>query len=450
MYEDIVNEPIVLDAFKPRWYQEPIFDAIENKGYKRVIAVLPRRAGKDIACWNLIIRQALSRVGIYWYILPTYSQGKKVIFDGIDTDGKRFIDYIPRKLIKSSNSQEQKIMLVNGSLIQIVGASNIDRLVGSNPIGCIFSEYAMVNDPQVYQLIRPILSQNDGFCCFISTPRGHNSFYDLWNIAQQNRDIWFSYRLTVEDTKHIPLELIEIERQSGEMSEDLIQQEYYVSWDQGVQGAWYTRYLDNMRVADQIAKVPWEFGYKVNTAWDIGMRDQTSIIMYQTIGATLRIIDCYENSGVGLEHYVAHLKSKPYQYGVHIAPHDIKVREWGTGLSRLEKAEQLGISFDLAPDLSVADGIEAVRTTLSKIWIDEKKCQPVIKMLENYRKEWDSKRQVYRNVPLHDKYSHMADALRYLCVSLEKTRDGLTADDVRKMHINAMYGDAQFLPAPFR
>lgn len=441
---------IVLDEFKPRWYQVPLFDAIENKGYKRVLAILPRRAGKDISSFTVMLRQAIKRVGVYWYILPTYAQGKKVIFDGIDNQGKRFLDYIPATLITSTNSQDMKIKLINGSMIQIIGANKIDNLVGANPIGCVFSEYALINDRRVYQLIRPILSANDGWCIMISTPRGRNHLWDLWKIAQDNPQEWFSYRLTLDDTKHIPLEQIEIERQSGEMSEDLIQQEYYVSFSCGVEGAYYTRYLDIMRSNNQITQVPWEIDHPVHTAWDLGMRDKTSIIFFQVIGTSVRIIDCYENSDVGLEHYTALLKSKPYQYGTHIAPHDIRVRELGSGLSRIEKASQLGISFDLAPSLSVADGIEAVRSSLGKIWIDEGKCILVIKMLESYRKEYDAKRQVYRDTPLHDKFSDMADALRYMCISLHKTKDGMTAEDVRRQYEQAVYGIKSNLPPIFR
>lgn len=447
MQEELI---ITLDEFTPRWYQIPLFDAIENKGYKRVLAILPRRAGKDISSFTVMLRQAIKRVGVYWYILPTYAQGKKVIFDGIDNQGKRFLDYIPPALITSINSQEMKIKLINGSMIQIIGANKIDNLVGANPIGCVFSEYALINDRRVYQLIRPILSANDGWCIMISTPRGRNHLFDLWKIAQDNPHEWFSYRLTLDDTKHIPLEQIEIERASGELSEDLIQQEYYVSFSCGVEGAYYTRYLDTMRFNNQITHVPWELDHPVHTAWDLGMRDKTSIIFFQNIGTSVRIIDCYENSDVGLEHYTSLLKSKPYQYGTHIAPHDIKVREMGTGLSRREKAQQLGVSFDLAPNLSITDGIEAVRSSLGKIWIDDGKCGPIIKMLESYRKEYDVKRQVYRENPLHDKFSHMADALRYMCISLHKTRDGMTAEDVRKQYEQALYGTQGTLPPIFR
>jgi hypothetical protein len=161
-----------------------------------------------------------------------------------------------------------------------------------------------------------------------------------------------------------------------------------------------------MRLNNQIGMVPWEPAFKVNLAIDIGVRDSTTIIWWQNIGATVRIIDCYENSKEGLEFYAKIIQSKPYQMGRYIAPHDIAVKEWGSGMTRIEKAKQLGIPFTVAGNYSIEDGIEAVRSTLPKCWIDEVKCKPLIKALENYRQEWDDKRKVYKTTPLHDQWSH--------------------------------------------
>lgn len=439
---------ITLNMFVPRSYQIPIMDAILNKGYRRVVAILPRRAGKDICGFNIMIRSAVKRVGVYWYIFPTYSQARKCLFDSITSEGIRFLDYIPRDLVESINSQEMKIRFINGSIIQFLGSDNYDSLVGSNAIAMIFSEYAL-QDPRAYQYLRPVLMANDGWALFLSTPRGKNHLWEMYQVAQ-NFDDWFCYKLTIEDTKHISLEEIDKERKEGIMSEDLIRQEYYTDFTMGVEGAYYAKYLDQMRVSGQIGSVPWEPAFKVHTAWDIGVRDSTSIIFFQNVGQTVRIIDCYENSKEGLEHYVKVLDRKPYHYGKHIAPHDIRVREFGSGLTRIEKARQLGIEFTLANELSIEDGIEAVRSSFSKIWIDETKCATLIKSLENYRQEYDAKKRVYRSRPLHDWSSHMADAARYLCVSLPKTRDSLSAAELDKRYKQALYGEQSNLPPVFR
>ena len=176
-----------------------------------------------------------------------------------------------------------------------------------------------------------------------------------------------------------------------------------------------------MRLKGQIGNVPYEAGFKTHTAWDIGVRDSTSIIFFQTIGTVVHIIDYYENSKVGLEHYIKVLEQKPYVYGKHIGPHDIKVKEWGSGMTRIEKAKQLGISFTVAPDLSIEDGIESVRSAFSKIWIDDKSCGPLLKALENYRQEYDVKRNVYKANPLHDFSSHAC----FSADTLVLTRSGI-------------------------
>jgi phage terminase large subunit len=448
-----------LNKFVPRPYQIPIFQAIENKGFKRVIAILPRRAGKDLCAFNLLIRAAIRKPGVYWMCYPTYQMGRKILFDSLTSDGIRFLDYIPKELIESINSTEMKIRMINQSLIQVVGSDNYNSLVGTNALGIIFSEWSL-QDERVYQYLRPVLTHNDGFALFITTPRGKNHAHNLWQIAIHNPEDWFAYKLTVEQTKHIPLEAIEKELLSGEMSEDLIQQEYYCSFDLGIEGAYYTKYIDRMRLNKQIGIVPWENGFKVNTAWDLGVRDSTVIIFFQTVNNQIRIIDCYEKNKQGLEHYVNILNSKPYVYGKHFAPADIIVKELGTGLTRLEKSRQLGLKFETrtennelksaVPNLSIEDGIEAVRSSLGKIWIDELNCKPLIKAIENYRQEYDAKRKVYKPHPLHDNNSHFADALRYLCVSLPKTRDGLTPEELDRQYREAVYGGQSSVPNFFR
>jgi len=265
-------------VFIPRPYQTPICDALENKGYKKIIAVLPRRAGKDIVAWNLAIRQCIKKRCVVFYIFPTYSQAKKVIYDSITNEGVTFHDFIPEKLIKSKNAQEMKFTFINGSILQLVGSDHYDRLVGTNPYGCVFSEYAL-QDPRAYQFIRPILAANDGWALFISTPRGKNNLWELFKVAEQN-DNWFAYKLTLDDTKHISLEEIEQQRLEGIMSEDLIQQEYFTSWTMGVEGAYYTKYIDNLRIKNQITDVPYEPAFKVYTAWDLGVPSIDIILLF--------------------------------------------------------------------------------------------------------------------------------------------------------------------------
>lgn len=440
-----------LNEFKPRSYQAPVLKALAQ-GYKRVLAILPRRAGKDITALNYVIRQMWEEPGVYYYIFPTYSQAKKVIWDSMTNEGKRILDYFPEELVLQMNSQEMKIRTVakggKTSLFQLIGSDNYDSLMGTNPRGCVFSEYAL-QDPLAYQYIRPILTANGGWALFISTPRGKNHLWSLYQLAKESPD-WFSYKLTIEDTEHIPMKEIERERREGLMSEDMIQQEYYTSFDMGIEGSYYSRYIDKCKRESRIGVVPWENGFKVHTSWDLGVRDSTSIIFFQTIGQTVRIIDCYENSKQGLEHYAEILANKPYLYGTHIAPPDIRVKEWGSGITRFEKARQLGINYTIAAIHEVPDGIEAARSLFSKLWIDKEKGSDLIKSLENYRQEYDSKKKVYLPRPLHDWSSHFADSFRYLAIALPKTADGLSSQDLEALQQEALYGSDAKLPQFFQ
>jgi phage terminase large subunit len=440
------------DYFKPREYQLPIFKAFEEDKYKKLMIVMGRRAGKDVCCFNLMVRAALRRVGIYYYILPNAVQARRVMFDGMTIDGQKIIDYIPKSLVSKVNIQQMKITFINDSIIQFVGSENYNSLRGTNPVGCVFSEYAYCH-PASYPTVRPILLANNGFCIFISTPFGENHFFDLYNIAKDNPHEWFTYLLPASISKHISQEEIQREIESGEISPDMAAQEYEVSFSVGARGAYYSTYLNKMELSGQIGRVAWEPDYPVHSAWDIGMADSTSILMFQIIDRRVNIIDMYQNENVGLEHYVNYLQSKEYTWGTHIAPHDIKVREFTSGgLTRQEKAARLGINFVIAPSLSIMDGIESVRTTLPRMYIDEGKCKTLIAGLRNYRKEYDAAHGVYKNRPLHDKNSHVMDSLRYLCTSLPLiAHSDSSPEELEKRYQEAMYGRGQSnLPPVFR
>jgi len=256
--------------------------------------------------------------------------------------------------------------------------------------------------------------------------------------------------LGLNETRHIDPSEIDREIAEGKMSPDLIQQEFYCSFEAGVEGSYYCKYIDRMKLNNQLGVVPWEAGFQVHTAWDLGTADSTVIVFFQCIGQTVRIIDYYEKNKEGLEHYVNLINSKPYTYGKHIAPHDIAVKELGTGMTRIEKAKNLGIEFTVAYNVSIIDGIESVRSALSKIWIDDQRCAKLIRALENYRQEWCPRKQRYRPVPLHDMYSHAADAMRYLCISLPKTSDSISAEELEKVRYEAVYGNESKLPDFFQ
>lgn len=232
--------------FEPRDYQLPFFRAMDS-GIKRAVLVWHRRAGKDKACFNYTIKRAFERVGTYFYFLPEYSQGKKVIWDNIDNDGFRMLDHIPSALVKSTNATDLKVTLVNNSVIQIMGADNFSKSgVGTNPIGVVLSEYS-INSPEVWDFLRPILAVNGGWAVFNFTPRGQNHAYALLEMAKNNEE-WFTQVLTVDDTHILTPEDIARERAEG-MSQAMIDQEFFCKFIESATS--YFKNIANVCVVEQ-------------------------------------------------------------------------------------------------------------------------------------------------------------------------------------------------------
>ena len=183
------------------------------------------------------------------------------------------------------------------------------------------------------------------------------------------------------------------------------------------EGSYYSTELRRAKDEDRITKVRYDRGKGVITAWDLGIGDSTSIVFAQFIGAEIHIIDFYEASGAGLEHYVKVLQDKGYVYDQHVLPHDVRVRELGSGKSRVEMLEELGIhNIEIAPQLLIDDGIQQVRTLLDKCYFDEVSCEKLVDSLLAYSREWDDNGNTWRMRPKHDWSSHAADAMRYLAI----------------------------------
>lgn len=423
-----MNEFNLPYGWTPRDYQWPLWDALEA-GCKRAIAVWHRRAGKDLFAINRIAYEMYRRPGLYWHCFPTYAQGRKIAWEGFTKAGRKFQDAFPPPLIKSRNDKDMKIELAGptaeqaGSIYQVVGTDEIDRLVGANPIGVVFSEYAL-SDPQAYQLIIPILRENNGWAMFIYTPRGHNHGWDLIQNARKegNNKRWFSQVLTVEDTKHdgkrvVSQEMIDMDIADG-MSPELVQQEYYCSFDAPLVGSYFATEMSEARKQGRIGKVPYEPILPVDTAWDLGMDDSMTIWFTQSFGTEIRIIDYYENSGEGFPHYAKILKGKPYLYGTHHMPHDIVVRELNEGKSREEQCKSLGIKpLRITKKVSFEDGIEAARNTIPLCWFDEEKCQRGIEALQSYQKVFNEERKIFGTSPLRNWATHGADAFKNFSVA---------------------------------
>ena len=403
-------------------HQIPLWNYLEGGG-KRAVAVWHRRAGKDSTSMNYTLTEAMENVGVYWHMLPTQKQARKVVWDGIDRHGRRMIDQcIPKELRVATRSQEMQIELKSGSLWQLCGSDNFDSLVGANPKGVIFSEWSLCN-PNAWNYIRPILAENGGWAIFIYTARGKNHGYTMAEMAKKNPN-WFYSCLTVDDTCRedgspiITQEAIQEDRDSG-MSEDMIQQEYYCSFEASIPGAYYAKEIAAARKDKRVCFVPIEPNLPVHTFWDLGIGDDMCIWFVQAVGKEIRAINYYENHGEGMPHYAAYLKAferdHNISYGDHFAPHDIEVRELMTGKSRRDTALEMGINFIVVPRVTkLADGIEATRRIFPRVWFDETRCERGINALSSYRREYNEKLDVYADRPVHDWASNGADAFRQM------------------------------------
>ncbi len=406
--------------FDPRGYQRSPLEALDS-GIKRGVAVWHRRAGKDLTFLNITIKKAFERVGNYYYYFPTSALGRKVLWQGKKKDGRPFLEHIPPEVRSKTREDEMRIELINGSAIQIMGTDRTD-VVGPNPAGCVFSEYSL-QDPSAWNYIRPILVENEGWAMFNFTPRGRNHAHQLYEMAKHNPK-WYCELLTVDDTGVISKEDIQDEIDAG-MSEALVQQEFYCSFDYGLEGAYYLKQLANARQDGRITKLPWQ-SVPVHTAWDLGFRDATTIWFYQLVGKEVWFIDYYENSGEELAHYAKVLQDKDYLYGQHWAPHDIRKHEMSYGNTLYERARELGIRFDVIENwqrtgIGLSDGIEMVRSMFPRYYFREEKTRMGINALNNYQKKWDEKWQQYKDTPQENWATHGADAFRIATLAINKT-----------------------------
>ncbi len=445
-FDELIPYRFVARDYQIKFLTE-VEKAINGDSDKRFFyQIWHRRSGKDKTCIADIAPRRLIRDPVQVkYVYPTSVMGREHLWEALDKDGFKFINHIPkevrvseqgrrnqnetRMIIKVENDSTVQGLSDSYSLFQVVGANRPDSLRGGNPKLFIFSEWAE-HDPYTWDVTEPILRENDGIAVFNTTPKGDNHARALYEYAKDDPR-WFVQILTVDDTNvftQVQMEGIkdDVVRRfaaSGRSEEEAnayIQQEYYCSFDSPVLGSYYGAAIRKAEASGRVFVVPYEESLPVNTAWDLGIDDSMTIWFYQVSGQEIRFIDYYENSGEGLGHYALELQKKEYVYEKHFAPHDIEVRELGTGKSRKEVAKKLGINFTTVPKMAVDDGINAVRSMFNQFWFDKKKCNRGIQALKNYKKDWDEKNMVYRRTALHNWASHGADSMRTFAMGYKR------------------------------
>tara|TARA_R100001443_G_scaffold32033_2_gene46186 strand:+ start:450 stop:1508 length:1059 start_codon:yes stop_codon:yes gene_type:complete len=314
---------------------------------------------------------------------------------------------------------ELRAELPNGGRIQLLGCERPQTLKGLYIDGVILDEVAQIPPKMWTEVIRPALSDREGWMIAIGTPQGHNAFFDLYNHGKQDPK-WFTKLFKASETKVVKEE--ELAEAKKMMPPEIYEAEYECSFESNAIGSIYALGMNKADEDERITKVPYDPTIKVNTFWDLGMHDKTAIWFCQQKGSAIHLIDYFEDSGESLEYYANVLDSKGYIYDTHYLPHDASVREIGTGKSRIEIAQSLGLVTSIVPKMSIEDGINAVRMTLGRCWFDYENTKEGLDALRQYRWAMNDKGEP-KNRPEHNWTSHSADAFRYLCVGLQETKN---------------------------
>lgn len=399
----------IVIPYEPRLQQLEIHNAIEQHRFTVVVA--HRRMGKTVSAINHLIKAAIEcdkPNPRFAYIAPTYSQAKRVAWD--------YLLEFTRPLGATANIAELRVDFW-GRRISLYGSDNADSLRGQYFDGVVLDEIGDQNPKIWNEIVRPALADRMGWASFIGTPKGNNHFRELADRAQETEG-WAFLQFKASETG--VLAPSELKAAQLEMGEDKYNQEFECSFNAAVEGSYYGKLINDLEKSGRISDFPRDDLCRSFAAWDLGMGDSTSIWVAQLAGKEVRLLDYIENHGVGLDWYVNWLRENNYEHFEQILPHDVQVRELGTGKSRKEVLDEAGLQIKVCPRLSVADGIQAVRRLLPRCWFNPK-TKNGLNALRNYRREHDEKRNVFYEKPLHDWSSHASDAFRYLAIGLDES-----------------------------
>ena len=423
----VINLPVL----EYREYQKPLIrymrggltpemtreERSECRKRKKAVWVAHRRSGKDVTCWQYLVEAASEDKGTYFYCLPEFTHSRRVIWEGMLNDGKRFLDLVPSGIVKDRNESQMKIELKNGSIIQLVGSDQYDRLVGTNPKGIVFSEYSLTH-PMAYQILRAILAANGGWVIFNGTPRGKNHFHEILEQAKKDPS-WFWSVDTAATTNVLSQETLDKEK--SEMDIDIFNQEYYCSFDAASKGAYYSEQIMSLREQKRMCKVPYDPKLMVYTAFDPGDA-VTALVYFQVYGKEYRIIDAEEFYSPSVEHLFTTITQKPYKYAKHFVPFDATIFKMTIGMSIMQQLQKLGLQnvYDLPQEKSKMNGIKLVQSAFASFWIDERLEKTVMEPLANYAPKYSETRDAYSSEPDHNWASHMSDAVRYMVIAIQQ------------------------------
>ena len=429
----MTQKRVITLPYKPLPWQREAHALLKKRRF--VTLVIHRRGGKSKFAIAQLVKSAAQKRGLYAYIAPLLNQARRNIWNNPDTSLRQFVRGIPGVKIGES---DMSVDFPNGSRIVVLGADYPDAIRGMGLSGCVLDEVAQMPFNTWEEVVRPALSDHEGWGLFIGTPKGGagNLFFDLYHGAAATDGAWGRMLLTVFDTGYLTISAAEVEQLRRDMSEASFAQEYLCSWTALLRGAYYAKLLDDLQTAGRITRVKPQGNVLAHTAWDLGIGDATAIVWWQQVGNEIHVLRGYEAEGEGLAHYAsvlqqAHDRDK-LLYGTHWLPHDAEARELGTGKSRRDVLRGLGIQSRIVPRLGVEDGIEAVRQILPRCWFDATHCAPLLLALRQYRRDENRLTGQLKDKPFHGPESHYADAFRYLALAIKNPQAKATPQRVTR------------------
>lgn len=423
--------------WRPRESQMAAWTYLERGG-RHAELIWHRRYGKDEVALHRTACAAFERHANYWHMLPEYAQARKAIWDAVNPrSGKRRIDEaFPAEVRAGIDNTKMIIRLKGGSSWQVVGSDNPDSLVGSTPAGIVYSEWALSN-PNARAYLRPIITENNGWQIFITTPRGRNHAHTTYKAAHKNMlagEDSFAQILDATETGVLTPEQLarELRDYIADFGEDFgrakFEQEYMCSFEAAILGAILARSLGiaekEGRISDDVQHDP--YGAPIEITCDLGRRDTATWWFWQPMIGGYQIVDHDSGWGIDAEEWCVRLKAalacfqsatgKPVLGRIWL-PHDAKAKTFSAKRSAVEIfLDEFGADHvAMVPRSSIADRVNAARVLIHRVKFNETKCQRGLDALRSWRYEYDEDKKIFSSDPLHDWSSHDGDGFSYGC-----------------------------------
>lgn len=399
------------------------FVGFHARTQRRAVLVVHRRAGKTVAAVNELIRGALTcekRAPRFAYVAPYRQQAKVIAWD--------YLKYYSSSINGVRTSEgELYVEFPNGARVTLYGADNYEALRGLYLDGVVVDEPADIAEEVWTSVLRPALADRPGWCVWIGTPKGRNQFYRLYQRALTDPD-FFTLRLPASESGLLPPEELAAAKKDMESSPGAYAREFECSFDAAIAGSIYGSIIESLRTQRRVVDFPPEKSVAAYTFWDIGMSDFGAVWLVQFVGRDILLLDYVSATGRPAAWYAGQCADWERKYGVtvrtHYLPHDANTRDRGTGKTYVQACQDAGLTqvrvVPRTPDVWL--GINELRGLLPRCYMHATNCcreslgedgQPSgLDCLEYYHRREESLNGSIHEHPVHDEFSHGADALR--------------------------------------